>query len=240
MKRTRLNIVLLILFLCTFTVQSVSGTRVRPPVNTAFDGETLYRGLIFRRGPVARRVPELWSLLGLLPLPTSDDSVDALRKGADRRLEVGDVEASEALNKIADAISSGTIPSGSTELTSETTIDATVAATIAAISTMDSTFFARFKDDVQSGDPVKVERAMEGASRITMQVLSSRINSGDQQLDIGVWYYWDIAVAIEVVAVVFITLLAVIPLVHVNNDLVHDEVIRIITERFYVQVATRG
>lgn len=231
MKRSRLYITLLLVFI--FTFQSVSCTRGKAPVNTAFDGETLYRGLIFRSGPVARRVPELWSLLGSVPRPPSDKSVETLRNSANR-LASRDKEASAALNKIADAVSAGAIPPGSpTELTSDATIDAT----IAAIRASDSTFFARFADHVQSGDPLKVERGMVEASELTMQVLRERINS-DDQWRAPVWYYWDIAVAIEVAAVVLIVLLAVFPLVTADNDLVHDDVVKIITERFYVQRST--
>jgi SdpC family antimicrobial peptide len=232
-KESRFYIALLLIFTCT--LQLVGCTRAKPPVNIAYDGETLYRGLFFRNGPAAHQASDLWKLLGQQPVPPSDKAVETLRQSADRQQEAGDPAAAAAFRKIADSVSRGTLPLRSpTGPASPATIDAT----IAAIRVADSTFFSRFAQGIQSGDPVKVDRAMTEAGKLSLQVLSDHINSNPAAA-LDVWYEFDIAVAIEVAAVVLIALLAVFPFERVQNDLVHDDAVKIITERFYAPTPLR-
>ncbi len=203
---------------------------------SGFDGETLYRGLIFRSGPVAALIPEMWSLLGEQPRPKSEESIQTLRSSAETMLEAGNKDAAAALNKIADSAEQGLIPVGEpTAPTGEETIQAT----IEAINATDKTFFARFGASVQSGDAVQIDNAMTEASKLTMQVLSNRINSGAQELSVDVWYYWDIAVAIEVAAVAVIAVVIVFPAIARDDGLVHDQVVATIAKNLYVKQAAQ-
>lgn len=223
-----------VLLIFAFMLHSTACTRGKPrvpPGTTAFDGETLYRGLIFRRGPAAEQVPELWRLLESAPRPPKEDSMERLRTSAAAILEAGDEQAAEALNKIADAAEEGRIPP---RPPTQPVSDATVDATIAAIKTADSNFFGRFATNVQSGDPVRVQRAMTEASGLSMQILSDRVISGEQSLAVDVWYYWDIVVAVEIAAVLILALVAVFPVAATDNNLLRDDVVEIVTERFYV------
>jgi SdpC family antimicrobial peptide len=196
---------------------------------TYYDGITLFKGLLFRTGPVAAKIPELWTLLGQQNVPTRKESINQATKAAHTFTSLGKTEAATAMSKIA--AKNAQIPASSP---TEAMPDALVDNIVASIDAADPTFFDRFATEMQSGDVVRADAILLEAGSLAADALANFVNGTSADSLSGVWWYWDVAVAIEVAAVLIVALVAVIPLIKSpDGTLLHDEVVMMITDSFY-------
>ncbi len=196
---------------------------------TYYDGITLFKGLLFRTGPVAAQIPELWKLLGEQNVPTKKASINQATKAAHAFASLGKTEAATAMSKIA--AENAQIPASSP---TEVMPDALVDNIVASIEAADPTFFDRFATEMQSGDVVRADASLLEAGSLAADALATFVNGTSPDSLSGVWWYWDVAVAIEVAAVLIVALVAVIPLIkNADGTLLHDQVVMMMADRFY-------
>lgn len=173
-----------------------------------YDGKELYRGIFFGVGPVAEKVPELWSdgkhreraeraheYLQEKGVDVDLDPFDAdlanplvVRQLAslvdERATETennGEWERADTLSDLAQAMRSV----GAGEKDCDTSTEAFVEIFLAFIDERDPEYFDRFATEMQSGDPIRVDNAMREAGRKIIGTLQLMSDAGLPLPNIG-------------------------------------------------------
>lgn len=164
----------------------------------AMSGEELYLGIFLGQGEAARLVPEVHEDADLVEQVRDPKEVlDALRSAKAEREARGDEAGARLVQSTIDAVESG--------LAEDRLVDGVVLSESVAsmfvlqLDKKDPTFFDRFADDLHSGDPRRVDRALEEGVRLSQSVAEElAINSEVMQPRAGV----ALAVVAAVVAAV--------------------------------------
>ena len=144
-------------------------------VTARYDGETVFRGFFLGTGPVAEQLPELRDpALALSSRQLTKEQLATQLEGAAGRMRV-EGKAGDAAGHIdrlvADLRAGSTTPEElllarqNVETTSGDRI-------IARINAVDPTFLTRFAADFQSGDHVRIQRAIDEGGRLFLDAAS--------------------------------------------------------------------
>ena len=122
-----------------------------------YDGEDLFVGIFFMDGPVAKRLPELVQ---------------------DIRVQGGEPEDDEELERLRSQFPPPTEVAG--EQREE--IDRFEQRVLALVRAADPTFFARFAEDIQSGDHFRVDAALTEGSEVLEAALAADLGVTREEL----------------------------------------------------------
>ncbi|MGZ3459647.1 MAG: hypothetical protein ACXU86_14225 [Archangium sp.] len=158
------------------TAQAI--TRVR------YDGQTLFRGIYFGRGPVAALLPELWNSETLaqghwrVQLMTQEELASSLETAVSVLRQQGlPKETLQRLGGMSRHIRENGNPLAQAQMKREASEEMTRAFQeefIRRIDRMDPSFFARFANDVQSGNQLQVyDGFREGATKLLTVAMAS-------------------------------------------------------------------
>jgi SdpC family antimicrobial peptide len=139
-----------------------------------YDGEALLRGLVFGRGPVGQKFPEFWDGVRQATAATLSSNAQfeaELTTNIDRATSAGDTSTAAALTAMRDRVHRGEVDV--TKLTSSAEYndaagDAKIDAVVAGIKQVDPGFFPWFATEIQSGDRLRIEGALEHATSTLM------------------------------------------------------------------------
>jgi SdpC family antimicrobial peptide len=145
------------------------------------DGKSVFRGLFFGRGDVAKAMPELWAdgQRAVNPLKGLNraDQLTALGKAADELDKNGGAAEAKNVRAIIKAMQDNPNldPAGASEAKEE--------ALIATIDAKDPTFFDRFGAAMQSGDRLRIQsmldQSIEVMRTITKKAAVDNATGGD-------------------------------------------------------------
>jgi hypothetical protein len=198
------------------------------------DGATVFRGIFFGEGPSAQRLPELWGdsvVQQRVAMTKSPDQLAHQLETAIARMKA-DGWSENVVSRAEQALE--LVRSGKSFPDAQPGDIATFRdLMIAQIAASDPTFFDRFGSEMQSGDHLRVERAMtdaEGKVRGAVETLGTSVDSkGETSL---VWYYGPVLVAVAAVAVAVAVVVVVVDVEGPDNSrLKHDELMSILAER---------
>jgi SdpC family antimicrobial peptide len=169
------------------------------------DGLTVYRGVFFGEGPIADRLPETWGAEARAQRTAMTESPERAAEtlqGAIARMKADNWSPAliaQAEQSLAELRSGAPVPQA--QLGQESTVKDLV---VARIAEDDPTFFGRYAADMQSGNHVRVDNAMQEATGKTKEALkiivgSGGINAVDSKLP--VWGPVVVAVAVAIAAV---------------------------------------
>jgi SdpC family antimicrobial peptide len=215
------------------------GTSTPAPARAPRDGETVFRGIFFGEGDVGAQLPEMWGddvAQQRAAITKSPELLAQQLEQAIARMKASGwsdsvvARAQEAL----DMVRSGQSLQDTTPVEMSTLRDLMVA----RMDERDPTFFSRFAADMQSGDHLRVERAMNDAQAAVRDVAETIGTSGGSGSESIVWYYGPVLVAAAAVAVAVAVVIVVFfadpaPGGH-PNGLQHDELVHTLASRLKV------
>jgi hypothetical protein len=173
---------------------AIADTNVSTGAGGVYDGETIFKGAFFGMGPVAQLVPEIWNNrdLSLLKAQLSSPEVAAKAQAVAARIEElsrvlraqgSDEATATKVHKIAGDLSAAArSPDELAKLLDKAASDvrlgnvsaATAVAVNRAMAEMkvkDATFFQRFAAEIQSGERIRVSRALQNAGKEFSRVM---------------------------------------------------------------------
>ena len=171
---------------------------------STYTGQQLFQGIFLGTGPAAGRLPEFWNA----PLPTSPPPSLSTRTGVAAQFDAasdflssqGMAQEAQVLANMSSAIAD---PNQPIDLTpkAQSRHPGFQAALLADIQAADSSFFARFGRDIQSGQQTIVAGAVREATRLVLDVMDPASPGSELIMweSVAVWIYRDhmYAVAID-------------------------------------------
>lgn len=217
--------------------QSASDTS-STTATTRYDGQALFRGIFFGSGEVGQKFPEVWGSVrqGPTDITMSQEQIETALSGQiDRLTSTGNAQAVAQLSAIRDQVRSGTLGTQTTNSIdfSSMASDAKIGTLLDAISASDPTFFDTFAADIQSGDHVRIDAALD-RSATKLLSLSGGVDNGGASKITGECAFIAVVVAIEAVAAIAIWVATKqAPKQQVANadDLGHDQFVDAIAHR---------
>jgi hypothetical protein len=196
-----------------------------------FDGETLFRGIFFGKGPVAERLPEYWGAEAVAQRAKITNSPEVAAQKLEAAIAQMKSEGwapaiiSQAEQTLSDIRSGQPIPEA--ELSDTALVQELVMARIAE---SDPTFFSRFAGDMQSGSHVRVGLAIDEASARFRDGMN-RVFASDSHAKIPVVGPVVVAVALAVVAVAVLVVFVEDQPSSSHSRLQHDVAVDTLTVR---------
>lgn len=189
------------------------------------DGEAHFKGVLFGTGVVANALPEIWRNTAQLNQAVSSLSKD--RVAADLEEYANTLHSTSMARLIKDKalqIRQGKISEASLQQQARETLAkpgarAHVDALIAAVRAKDAAFFDRFKNEMQSGDRVRIQNALTAAQDLLNNIIPSLgqqpgkpgpRNPGDPGPSEDVVVDTDVAIYVEVVIAVAVAAVVVV------------------------------
>jgi len=135
----------------------------------SMSGEDIYLGLFLGQGEAASLLPEVYDNVSVgEKVRDPEDVLVALRSAKAEREAKGDEAGAKLLQSTIEAVERGIVEG---QLLDGLVISDTVAATfVLQVAARDPGFFDRFAGEIRSGDPRRVERALDDATQISRQV----------------------------------------------------------------------
>jgi len=197
------------------------------PLPAARDGASLFRGVFFGEGDAARQLPELWgdhAVQQRAALTKSPELMAQQLQSAIARMKAAGW-SDDVIGRAQDALdvlqSGQPLPAMSVDVS---TIRDLI---VARLAESDPTFLERFGADMQSGDRLRVERALTEAQDRMRNVAETVGMSGSAGTESIVWYYGPVLVAVAAVAVaaVVVVVVAMPAPDETSGRLAHDELV---------------
>lgn len=144
----------------------------------AMSGEEIFVGLFLGQGEAASLLPEVHDRTELAEqLRDPTEILDALSRAKAEREAQGDSRGAALVQSAIEAIESG---AAAEQLADGIAISETLASMfVQEIAAKDPTFFTRFGDEIRSGDPRRVDRALQEAAAIGREVAEATLFAAD-------------------------------------------------------------
>jgi SdpC family antimicrobial peptide len=134
-----------------------------------YDGQTIFRAVFFNQGAAADGVKEMWADRPALSAGRSVEDVSSLLEHAADEM-AGQSYSKESIAMIrshAEALRSGTATLG--HLQSADNLSAVANALVAHIEQRHPEFFPAFREEMQSGDPLRVKATLASAGKTILE-----------------------------------------------------------------------